>query len=71
MSNGTHDPHDVPALVQLFKAGTSAHPQAIASLSILDVVIPGAGGDFSQGGRRWHHAFHSTPDLPEALIAGR
>ncbi len=40
-------------------------------LAILDVVIPGDGGDFSQGGRRWHHAFHLTPDLPEALIAGR
>ena len=32
LSNGTQDPHDVPALVQLFKAGTSAHPQAIASV---------------------------------------
>ena len=34
-------------------------------------MIPGDGGDFSQGGRRWHHQFHMTPDLPEALIAGR
>jgi len=37
----------------------------------LDVVIPGCGGDFSQGKRRWHHQFHITPDLPEALTAGR
>lgn len=44
---------------------------AIASFTLIDVVIPGDGGDFSQGGRRWHHAFHNTPDLPEALITGR
>lgn len=47
------------------------HPEAVTRLAILDVVIPGCGGDFSQGGRRWHHQFHVTPDLPEALIAGR
>ncbi len=47
------------------------HPEAIATLGIVDVVIPGDGGDFSQGGRRWHHQFHITPDLPEALVAGR
>src|SRR5260370_18503523 len=33
LSNGTQDPHDVPALVALFKAGTSAQPRAIASVS--------------------------------------
>ncbi len=40
-------------------------------LVIIDVVVPGDGGDFSQGGRRWHHQFHMTPDLPEALVEGR
>ena len=49
----------------------AAHPDAITKLSIIDVVIPGDGGDFSQGGRRWHHQFHMTPDLPEALVQGR
>ena len=48
-----------------------AIPGAVRSLSILDVTIPGIGPDISQGGRRWHHAFHVTPDLPEALTAGR
>jgi pimeloyl-ACP methyl ester carboxylesterase len=48
-----------------------AHPEAVRRLAILDVVIPGDGGDFSQGGRRWHHAFHMTGDLPEALVTGR
>jgi len=47
------------------------HPDAVQQLAIVDVVIPGCGGDFSQGGRRWHHQFHITPDLPEALVEGR
>ncbi|MEZ5849923.1 MAG: alpha/beta hydrolase [Hyphomicrobiaceae bacterium] len=49
----------------------SQHPEAVEKLCIMDVVIPGDGGDFSQGGRRWHHQFHITPDLPEALVQGR
>lgn len=49
-----------------------ARPGAVRRLAVLDVVIPGDGADgFSQGGRRWHHAFHMTPDLPEALTGGR
>lgn len=48
-----------------------AHPQAVRTLTILDVTIPGIGPDISQGGRRWHHAFHMTPDLPETLVTGR
>jgi len=50
---------------------TAAHPEAVEKLAILDVVIPGDGGDFSQGDRRWHHPFHITLDLPEALTQGR
>jgi pimeloyl-ACP methyl ester carboxylesterase len=46
-------------------------PEKIRTLAILDVTIPGIGPDISQGGRRWHHAFHMTPELPEALVAGR
>ena len=49
----------------------AAHPQAIRTLTIVDVTLPGIGPDISQGGKRWHHAFHMTPDLPEALVAGR
>ena len=49
----------------------ATHPEAVSKLAIVDVVIPGDGGDFSQGGRRWHHQFHMTPDLPEALVQGR
>jgi pimeloyl-ACP methyl ester carboxylesterase len=48
------------------------HPEAVRRLVILDVTIPGDGGvDFSQGGRRWHHAFFRTLYLPEALCFGR
>lgn len=45
----------------------------VGRLAILDVVIPGDGrpGGIAQGGARWHHGFHRTPHLPEALTAGR
>jgi len=48
-----------------------AAPQSVRTLAMLDVTIPGIGPDISQGGRRWHHAFHMTPELPETLTAGR
>jgi pimeloyl-ACP methyl ester carboxylesterase len=49
-----------------------AHPEEVRKLAILDVTIPGDGSpNISQGGRRWHHAFHQTLDLPEALVMGR
>ena len=47
------------------------HPEAVSRLAILDVTIPGDGAEMSQGGRRWHHPLYRTPDLPEALCAGR
>jgi pimeloyl-ACP methyl ester carboxylesterase len=48
-----------------------ALPGQVRTLTVLDVTIPGIGPDISQGGRRWHHAFHMTPELPEALVQGR
>ncbi len=48
-----------------------AIPERVRTLAILDVTIPGIGPDISQGGQRWHHAFHMTPRLPEALVRGR
>ncbi len=48
------------------------HPEAVRRLAIVDVTIPGDGSpDISQGGKRWHHAFHQTLDMPEQLIQGR
>ncbi|BBK41743.1 epoxide hydrolase [Allostella vacuolata] len=49
----------------------AAHPGEVRTLSIVDVTVPGIGPDISQGGQRWHHLFHRTPDLPEALVTGR
>ena len=50
----------------------AAHRDAVRRLAILDVTIPGDGTEsLSQGGRRWHHGFHRTENLPEALITGR
>lgn len=50
----------------------ATHRDAVSQLAILDVAIPGDGSaNISQGGKRWHHAFHQTAMLPEALIAGR
>jgi pimeloyl-ACP methyl ester carboxylesterase len=62
--------HDWGGPVAFCLAAT--HPEAIRRLVMLDTAVPGDGsGTFSQHGRRWHHAFHQTPDLPEALVAGR
>ncbi len=47
-------------------------PEHVRKLVMLDTAVPGDGsGTFSQHGRRWHHAFHQTADLPESLVAGR
>ena len=51
---------------------TTAHRQAVRRLAILDVTIPGDGSDqFASSQGRWHHGFHRTLDLPEALVHGR
>lgn len=48
------------------------HPGLVRRLVMLDAAVPGDGsGTFSQHGRRWHHAFHQTAELPERLLAGR
>ena len=49
----------------------AAIPARVRTLAILDVTVPGIGPDISQGGKRWHHAFHMTPELPETLVRGR
>lgn len=75
--------HDVLGCREFFLAGHDwggvvafalalDHPHAVRKLAILDVAIPGDGTpNISQGGQRWHHAFHQTPELPEELTAGR
>ena len=62
--------HDWGGPVAFCLAAT--YPDAVRKLVMLDTAVPGDGsGTFSQHGRRWHHAFHQTLDLPEALVAGR
>lgn len=74
---------DVLQLEQIYLAGhdwggpaafalAAFNPGLVRKLVMLDAAVPGDGsGTYSQGGRRWHHAFHQTMDLPEALITGR
>ena len=48
------------------------HRDAVRRLAIIDVSIPGDGtANISPGGKRWHHGFHQTLDMPERLIEGR
>ena len=48
------------------------HRDAVRKLAIIDVSSPGDGtANISQGGRRWHHGFQQTLDMPERLIEGR
>ena len=48
------------------------HPEAVTHLAVVGVAIPGDGQpNIGQAGRRWHHTFLQTLDLPEALIGGR
>ncbi|MFJ4207976.1 alpha/beta fold hydrolase [Paenarthrobacter sp. NPDC089675] len=50
----------------------SHYESGVSHLAVLDVTIPGDGQpDLGQGGRRWHHTFLQTPDLPEALVFGK
>jgi pimeloyl-ACP methyl ester carboxylesterase len=45
----------------------------VTRLALIDSVLAGDGraAGSSQGGARWHHLFHRTPDLPEFLTTGR
>lgn len=48
------------------------NPDRATHLAVVDVAIPGDGQpNIGQSGRRWHHTFLQTLDLPEALITGR
>jgi pimeloyl-ACP methyl ester carboxylesterase len=48
------------------------YPDAVRRLALIDTTVPGdSNPNMSQGGKRWHHGFHQTLEMPEALIAGR
>lgn len=61
--------HDMGGLVAYALA--AARPDAASALVVLDVTVPQDLSELSQDGKRWHHGFHRTLDLPEALIRGR
>jgi pimeloyl-ACP methyl ester carboxylesterase len=54
-------------------AATLLARDRVKKLALVDTVLAGDGrsAGSGQGGARWHHLFHRTPDLPEALTAGR
>src|ERR1700689_4157250 len=54
-------------------AATPLARDRVKKLALVDTVLAGDGrsAGSGQGGARWHHLFHRTPDLPEALTAGR
>ena len=67
--------HDIGAWVGLPYA--LMYPNEVSRLALLDAGIPGVTlPDMlptapDKAWRTWHFAFHTVPDLPEALIAGR
>jgi pimeloyl-ACP methyl ester carboxylesterase len=54
-------------------AATLLARDRVKKLALVDAVLAGDGrtAGSGQGGSRWHHLFHRTPFLPEALTAGR
>jgi pimeloyl-ACP methyl ester carboxylesterase len=67
--------HDIGAWVALPYALT--YPSEVVRLALLDAGIPGVTlpdllpATPDRGWKTWHFAFHTVPDLPEALISGR
>jgi pimeloyl-ACP methyl ester carboxylesterase len=66
--------HDVGASVAYAWAG--AHPDEVRRLALMEALPaglepPSAKVPMLQGKATWHLAFGSTPDVPEALLAGR
>jgi pimeloyl-ACP methyl ester carboxylesterase len=54
-------------------AATLLARDRVKKLALVDAVLAGDGraAGSGQGGARWHHLFHRTPHLPEALTTGR
>ena len=63
--------HDIGGMVA--HALARAYPADLRGAMILDVALPGLDGwdEALSGPAAWHVGFLRTPDLPEALVAGR
>jgi pimeloyl-ACP methyl ester carboxylesterase len=46
------------------------HREAVRAMAIFDAPVPGDGSPLTAL-PRWHFGFHSEPDLPESMVAGR
>lgn len=47
------------------------HPDNVATLTLVDCLIPGTENMDALRGGAWHYGFHMAPDLPEMLTRGR
>ncbi|SDC76236.1 Pimeloyl-ACP methyl ester carboxylesterase [Cupriavidus sp. YR651] len=63
--------HDLGGMVAY--AYAAQHPDAVRTLSIMDVPLPGIApwDQLVQSPRTWHFRFYQVQDVPEMLIAGR
>ena len=67
--------HDLGAWVAY--AYAAAHPTEVSRLVVADAGIPGVSPEpgaltsLETNVKAWHFAFHTLPDLPEALVTGR
>jgi pimeloyl-ACP methyl ester carboxylesterase len=63
--------HDMGFMVAY--AYATAHPEDVRRLVLLEGLLPGV-GVWEEAKHKpifWHFGFHSVPNLPEALVAGR
>ena len=58
--------HDRGRLIAF--APTIQRPDSVLSLTVVDVVILGHGGQSSQGWRHWYRALYRTSELPQAPV---
>jgi len=67
--------HDIGGMAAYALA--RAYPQAVRSLAVLDVLLPGFGLEqavmdcSAQGRGLWHFPFHMALDVPEMLVSGK
>ena len=61
--------HDLGVMVAYAYAAT--HPTEVVRLGLFDGPLPGVGPQAPPRPGIWHPGFHTTPELPELLTAGR
>jgi len=63
--------HDIGMMVAY--AYAAAHPSEVSRLALIEAPVPGVTpwDQLKQSPQVWHFRFHSVPNLPEAMTAGR